>query len=101
MHGRANEQRSTMKPENTNRVEPVLRVTGLSKQYVQRRALSRTKFTISAFEDVNLTLFHGKTLALVGESGAGKSSLARCIALLERPDSGKLELDGEDLLTLG
>ena len=90
-----------MNPENTNRVEPLLRVTGLSKHYVQRRALSLTKFTIPAFEDVNLALFRGKTLALVGESGAGKSSLARCIALLERPGSGKLELDGEDLLALG
>ena len=45
-------------------------------------------------------LFSGKTLALVGESGAGKSSLARCIALLERPDSGEIELEGQDLLAL-
>jgi ABC-type glutathione transport system ATPase component len=104
MRGRANDERSTMRSESqsqANRIEPLLRVTGLSKQYVQRRALSRTKFTIHAFEDVNLALFRGKTLALVGESGAGKSSLARCIALLERPSTGRMELDGEDLLALG
>jgi ABC-type glutathione transport system ATPase component len=83
-----------------NRTQPLLRVSGLSKQYVQQRTFSRTEFTVSAFEDVDLTLFRGKTLALVGESGAGKSSLARCIALLERPTAGKMELEGIDLLAL-
>jgi ABC-type glutathione transport system ATPase component len=92
-----------MRPEpqsKANRIEPLLRVTKFSKRYVQQRTFSRTEFTVSAFEDVNLTLFRGKTLALVGESGAGKSSLARCIALLERPTAGKMELEGIDLLAL-
>lgn len=96
-------QRATMeqKPQlNANQTEPILRVTALSGQHVQRRALSRTKFTINAFENVDLSLFRGKTLALVGESGAGKSSLARSIALLDRPSAGKIELEGVDLLTL-
>src|ERR1700735_4072391 len=80
--------------------EPLLQVTGLSKQYVQRHALLRTKFTVQAFENVDLTLFRGKTLALVGESGAGKSSLVRCLALLEQPTAGRMELEGQDLLAL-
>ena len=80
--------------------EPLLRVTGLGKQFVQRRNFSRTKFSVTAFEDVNLELFRGKTLALVGESGAGKSSLARCLALLERPSEGSMSLEGTDLLAL-
>lgn len=84
----------------SSETEPLLRVTGLSKQYLQRRSLSRQKFTVTAFEKVDLTLFRGKTLALVGESGAGKSSLARCIALLERPTAGRMELEGENLLAL-
>jgi ABC-type glutathione transport system ATPase component len=83
-----------------NRIEPLLRISGLSKHYVQQRTFSRAEFTVNAFEDVDLTLFRGKTLALVGESGAGKSSLARCIALLERPTSGNMELEGVDLLKL-
>jgi ABC-type glutathione transport system ATPase component len=93
----------TMKHEQqskANRIEPLLLVSGLSKQYVQQHTFSRSEFTVNAFEDVDLTLFRGKTLALVGESGAGKSSLARCIALLERPTAGKMELEGTDLLAL-
>jgi ABC-type glutathione transport system ATPase component len=80
--------------------EPLLRVTGLCKQFVQRRNFSRQQFSVNAFEDVNLQLFRGRTLALVGESGAGKSTLARCIALLERPSEGTIALDGTDLLAL-
>jgi ABC-type glutathione transport system ATPase component len=93
-----------MKPDkplsNTNQFEPLLRVSRLSKQYVQRRPFSPQKIVVNAFQDVSLTLFPGTTLALVGESGAGKSSLARCIALLERPSTGKIELAGENLLAL-
>ena len=89
------------KPQsNSNKFEPLLRVSGLGKHYVQRRLFSRQKIVVNAFQDVSLTLYPGKTLALVGESGAGKSSLARCIALLERPSAGKLELAGENLLVL-
>ena len=80
--------------------EPLLRVSGLCKQFVQRRNFSRTKFFVNAFEDVGLQLFRGRTLALVGESGAGKSTLARCVALLERPTKGGITLDGTDLLAL-
>jgi ABC-type glutathione transport system ATPase component len=86
---------------NSGRTEPLLRVTGLSQQFVQRRTLSRSKFTVNAFSDVDLALFAGRTLALVGESGAGKSSLARCVALLDQPTAGKIELEGRDLLALG
>jgi ABC-type glutathione transport system ATPase component len=85
---------------NNNHFEPLLRVSGLSRQYIQRRPFSRQKIVVNAFQDVSLTLFPGTTLALVGESGAGKSSLARCIALLERPSTGKIELAGENLLAL-
>jgi peptide/nickel transport system ATP-binding protein len=80
--------------------QPLLRVTGLCKQFIQRRNFSREKFTVDAFRDVDLQLFRGRTLALVGESGAGKSTLVRSIALLERPNEGNITLDGTDLLAL-
>jgi len=83
-----------------HRDDAVLRVRGLRKQYLQRRPFSRTKIAVTAFQDVSLTIFPGKTLAVVGESGAGKSSLARCVALLEPPSAGEIELGGRNLLAL-
>jgi ABC-type glutathione transport system ATPase component len=85
---------------NVSEFEPLLRVSGMGKEYVQRSPFSRKKIAVNAFQDVSLTIFPGKTLAVVGESGAGKSSLARCIALLERPNSGTIELAGKNLLAL-
>jgi ABC-type glutathione transport system ATPase component len=93
-----------MNPDTQSKIgefEPLLRVSGLSKQFVQQRPFSRQKTVVTAFRDVSLTIFPGKTLAVVGESGAGKSSLARCIALLERPSTGEIELGDKDLLALG
>jgi ABC-type glutathione transport system ATPase component len=81
-----------------NQSEPLLRVRGLRMQYVQRRQFSHEKFEVRACEDVNLTIHRGTTLALVGESGAGKSSLARCLALLEKPTAGEIWFDGSNLL---
>lgn len=80
--------------------DALVRVRGLSKEYVQRRPFTRDKFAISALEDVNLTIRRGVTLALVGESGAGKSTLARCLALVEKPSSGEIWWNDVDLLTL-
>jgi ABC-type glutathione transport system ATPase component len=80
---------------------PLFRVVGLAKTYVQRRALGRAKFTVRAFTDVSLSLEPGRTLAIVGESGAGKSSLARCLALLEKSDSGEIWHDGRNVAKLG
>lgn len=78
----------------------LLEVRNLSKQYVQRRPLSRAKFRVAAVNDVSLTLQPGKTLAIVGESGSGKSTLARCIALLETPTAGEIVFQGQNLLQL-
>lgn len=83
------------------RPDPLMRIVNLSKQYVQRRALTRTPFTVSAFEDVNLAIHRGATLAIVGESGAGKSTLAKCLALLERPTAGEIWFEGKNLVGLG
>jgi ABC-type glutathione transport system ATPase component len=80
--------------------EPLLIVQGLSKRYVQRRRFTREKHIIQAFENVNLTIRRCSTLALIGESGAGKSSLARCIALLDKPSQGEIRWEGQNLLAL-
>ena len=86
---------------NMDQQNPFVRVQYLSKSYVQRHPLTNAKFIVHAFDGVNLTINRGTTLALVGESGAGKSSLARCLALLERPAKGELWFDGLNLAAFG
>jgi ABC-type glutathione transport system ATPase component len=75
----------------------LVRVTGLSKQYVQRRAFSQRKFVIDAVRNVDLEIQPRCLTALVGESGSGKSTLARCLAMLERPDKGEIWFEGEEI----
>ncbi|MCR8969874.1 methionine ABC transporter ATP-binding protein [Facklamia sp. 7083-14-GEN3] len=55
---------------------------------------------VKAVDEVSLTIQDKEIFGLVGESGAGKSTLLRFINLLEKPDNGKLLIDGQDLLQL-
>lgn len=84
----------------TTHSEPLLIVRGLSGSYVQRRPFTREKFIIKAFENLNFRIRRCSTLAIVGESGAGKSSLARCLALLDRPSAGEIWLEDRNILAL-
>jgi len=56
---------------------------------------------LHAVRDVSLSIQRGEIFGLAGKSGAGKSTLLRMINLLERPDSGRVLVDGEDLTALG
>ncbi|MFC9020470.1 methionine ABC transporter ATP-binding protein, partial [Streptomyces albidoflavus] len=55
---------------------------------------------VTAVEDVDLTVREGEVYGVIGQSGAGKSSLIRCVNLLERPTSGTVTVDGTDLTAL-
>lgn len=50
-------------------------------------------------QDVNATVHKGDVIAVIGPSGTGKSTLLRCINLLEQPTSGRILVDGEDILS--
>lgn len=55
---------------------------------------------VPALIDVNLQIQKGEILGVIGRSGAGKSSLVRCVNLLERPCSGQIIIDGVDIMQL-
>jgi peptide/nickel transport system ATP-binding protein len=78
-------------------VTPLLRVRGLSKTFTQKRLFGRRKFSVRALDEIQFDLEAGATTAIIGRSGTGKSTLARCIAGFEKPDSGSIQLhtDGD------
>jgi oligopeptide transport system ATP-binding protein len=76
----------------------LLDVRNLKKYYpVTKGLLQRTIGYVRAVDDISFTVDHGKTLSLVGESGAGKTTAAKMVLLLERLTSGQIFFDGEDI----
>ena len=69
-----------------------LTATDLSKTYLLRSGLRFSR--LQAVQEVSFELSPGRTLALVGQSGSGKSTIAKLLMQLERPTSGTLLLDG-------
>jgi oligopeptide transport system ATP-binding protein len=70
----------------------------LVKYYpVTKGLLQRTIGYVRALDGVSFSIGHGQTLSLVGESGAGKTTTARAILLLERPTSGGILFEGNDI----
>jgi peptide/nickel transport system ATP-binding protein len=88
-------------PDNGAAAQPLLRVSGLVKDYpVASGVLSRRTGTVSAVAGVSFELTAGKTFGLVGESGCGKTTIARLLVGLERATSGAIEFRGIELTGL-
>jgi len=78
-----------------------LRVEKLKRYFAIRGGvLLRTKGYVYAVDDVSFGLNEGETLGLVGESGCGKSTVARTIMRLIEPTAGKIYFDGRDITDL-
>ena len=85
----------------TNDQNITLRVEGLKKYFPVRRGFfQRTIGWIKAVDGIDLEIESGKTLSLVGESGCGKSTVAKVILRLIEPDEGKLIYKGNDITKL-
>jgi oligopeptide transport system ATP-binding protein len=80
----------------------LLEISDLVKHYPVRGGVLRRKVgTVHAVDGVSFTLGIGETLGLVGESGCGKSTVARSILRLVEPTSGSIRLNGRDITHLG
>ena len=80
----------------------LLEVTDLIKHYPVRSGVLRRKVgTVHAVDGVSFTVGVGETLGLVGESGCGKSTVARSVLRLVEPTGGSIRLNGLDVTHLG
>lgn len=80
----------------------LLEVTGLKVSFPVRGGLfGQVRERLHAVADVSLRLEAGETLALVGESGCGKSTTGRAVLRLLEPDAGSISIDGTDIRSLG
>ncbi|GHD61716.1 ABC transporter ATP-binding protein [Thalassobaculum fulvum] len=81
---------------------PLLEVDGLVTRFpVGGGLLGKPKAAIHAVENISFSLGVGETLALVGESGCGKSTTARTILRLQEPTRGRVVFGGRDITKLG
>lgn len=79
---------------------PLLEIRDLTKTYWVRESALATPQAFRAVDKVSLSIAPRSTLGLVGESGCGKSTLSRLVMRLIEPDSGSINFDGRDLVSL-
>jgi lipoprotein-releasing system ATP-binding protein len=77
-------------------ISPLLKLTEVSKRYDSPSSAE----TVSVLRDITLEIGRGESVAIVGPSGSGKSTLLNIIGTLDRPTSGRVLLDGQDLSVL-
>jgi len=82
--------------------EPLLKIEGLKKHFPTTTggAFSKVKGTVKAVDGIDLEIYPGQTIGLVGESGCGKTTAGRTILKLYEPTGGKITFEGQDITHL-
>ena len=89
-------------PRTRTTTEPLLAVRGLRKYFpIRHGVFGRVTGQVRAVDGVSFEVAPGETLALVGESGCGKSTTGRAVLRLLEPTSGSVTFAGQDVLSLG
>ncbi|GGI85193.1 ABC transporter ATP-binding protein [Legionella impletisoli] len=86
--------------ELENHAEPILKVNNMSVHFISGSLLKGTREVFKAVDDISFEIKKGKTLALVGESGCGKTTIARTIMQLQPITSGKILFHDEEVTRL-
>lgn len=90
-----------MSENNTAAPQPYIDIQNLSKSFTVKSGQSQNETVrLDVLKGISLSVEKGDMFGIIGLSGAGKSTLARCINRLETPDSGRIIIDGIDMLTL-
>src|SRR5205807_2059018 len=85
----------------TGAVSTLLEVESLVRHFVVRRSfVGRALATVKAVDGVSFSVAPGETLALVGESGCGKSTVSRLVLRLIEPTAGSVRFEGRDVFAL-
>lgn len=86
--------------ENIYSKKPILKIKNLDKYYFENKIWLNKANSFKALDKINLELYQGETLGLVGESGCGKSTLVKTIVQIEKASSGSIYYNGADVTKL-
>ncbi|WP_132248700.1 ABC transporter ATP-binding protein [Primorskyibacter sedentarius] len=78
----------------------ILEAKGISRTYTLSGGMMKKSSKLQAVRDVSLYVNRGETCGIVGESGCGKSTVARILLGLEQPDAGQITLDGQAIASI-
>ena len=79
--------------------QPIMRVAGLVKHFHMGGGMLAKRHTVRAVDGISLTIERGEIMGVVGESGCGKSTFARTLLRLYKPDGGSIRFDGQEIAT--